>query len=196
MAGNLYDKYHTRNPVARHLMAGYLRAFDRLFPARPGEQVLEMGCGEGYLLRHLHRYHPGVWAAGADLSLDILRVATRHGCPGAPFLQASAYQLPWRSASCDWVVACEVLEHLDRPEDALDEIRRVCRRGCLVSVPREPHWSLANLMRLRYLRRVGNTPGHVQRWGRHDFVELVDRYFSVEVVAGPFPWTLVRGGKR
>ena len=30
VAGNVYDKYHTRNPVARRLMDGFLQSFDAL----------------------------------------------------------------------------------------------------------------------------------------------------------------------
>jgi 2-polyprenyl-3-methyl-5-hydroxy-6-metoxy-1,4-benzoquinol methylase len=196
IAGNLYDKYHTRNPLARRLMAGFLRSFDTLLELRPGEGVLEVGCGEGYLLERVRRHYPASPLAGLDLSLDIVRLAARQGCPGAPLLQASACQLPWADQSWEVVVACEVLEHLDGPALALAELRRVCRRGCLLSVPCEPFWSLANLARGKYLGRWGNTPGHVQQWRRSSFVNLVAEHFRVERVLTPFPWTMVWGAKR
>ncbi|MBM3279373.1 MAG: methyltransferase domain-containing protein [Candidatus Handelsmanbacteria bacterium] len=196
IAGNLYDKYHTRNPVARRLMAGFLGSFDQLLDLRPGEGVLEVGCGEGYLLERLRRRNPKARLAGLDLSREIVRLAFRQVCPGTPLLQASACQLPIGDQSWEVVVACEVLEHLDQPRQALAELARVCRRGCLLSVPREPFWSLANLARGKYLGRLGNTPGHVQQWGRRGFVELAAEFFTVEKVSSPFPWTMIWGTKR
>ena len=196
VAGNVYDKYHTANPIARHLMSGFLGAFDRLLQLDEGERLLEVGCGEGYLMRRSSDSFPSAHRAGCDLSFEIVAGASRQGCPQVPFLQASVYQLPWPDQSWDVVVACEVLEHLDEPEQALREMNRVCRRGCLVSVPREPLWSLANLGRLRYLGRLGNTPGHVQRWSSARFTELVGRYFRVEQVLQPFPWTMIWSTKK
>lgn len=196
IAGNLYDKYHTRNPLARQLMAGFLRSFDALLELRAGEGLLEVGCGEGYLLERVRRRYPAARVAGLDLSLDIVQLAARQGCPGAPLLQASACQLPWADQSWEVVVACEVLEHLHEPALALAELRRVCRRGCLLSVPCEPYWSLANLARGKYLRYLGNTPGHVQQWRRGSFVSLVAEYFYLEQVLAPFPWTMIWGTKR
>ncbi len=195
VAGNVYDKYHTGNPIARRLMAGFTQALGDLLDWREGEEILEVGCGEGYLMGHLQRHYPAPRMAGLDISFGIVQTATQQGCPQVPFLQASVYELPWVDQSWDIVVMCEVLEHLDRPEAALEEVRRVCRRGVLVSVPREPLWSLANMARLKYLSSLGNTPGHVQRWGRRDFAALVGRYFKLERIANPFPWTMIWGLK-
>ena len=42
-AGNFYDKYNTRNPIARALMQGFLRAFEELVAlAGPAADVVEM----------------------------------------------------------------------------------------------------------------------------------------------------------
>ena len=57
-------------------------------------------------------------------------------------------------------------------------------------------WSLANLARFKYLGRLGSTPGHVQQWGRRGFVKLASKYFRVERVHAPFPWTMIWGTKR
>ncbi|MFA6471690.1 MAG: methyltransferase domain-containing protein, partial [Candidatus Latescibacterota bacterium] len=39
------------------------------------------------------------------------------------------YRLPYRNGSFDAAVASEILEHLEKPEEALDEIARVVRPG-------------------------------------------------------------------
>lgn len=86
---------------------------------------------------------------------------------------------------------CEVLEHLDRPVEALDEIARVCGGAMLASVPWEPAWRLLNLLRGAYLRDLGNTPGHLQHFSRGSFRELLDRRFLRFGERRPFPWTMI-----
>ena len=47
--GNTFDKYRSRNPVVRRLMAGFEQSLTALFErAQPGS-VLDVGCGEGVL---------------------------------------------------------------------------------------------------------------------------------------------------
>jgi hypothetical protein len=62
----------------------------------------------------------------------------------------------------------------------------------VLSVPSEPVWRIGNMARGRYLRQWGNTPGHVNHWGKRGFVRAVSRHFEVEDVASPLPWTMLR----
>lgn len=195
VVGNTYDKYGTVNPLARALMAGFLAEVTRLAGSVAPSSVLEVGCGEGHLAAHLlaHlRPRPDRFEA-SDVSLE--RVASGLD-PAIQFRRASAYQLPWTDGEFDLVVCCEVLEHLDRPEEALDELARVARRAVLLSVPREPVWRALNLARLRYVAALGNTPGHVQHFDRAAIVELARRRLHVQAVRAPLPWTIVLGSPR
>src|SRR5262245_38321150 len=47
--GNLYDKYGTKNPVARYLMQGFLATFDELAAMPAAKSAFDVGCGEGHL---------------------------------------------------------------------------------------------------------------------------------------------------
>ncbi len=59
--------------------------------------------------------------------------AARHRGGGPTYLRGSAIALPVASASCDAVMACLVLEHVEPFEPAIDEIVRVLRPGgCFV----------------------------------------------------------------
>ena len=63
-------------------------------------------------------------------------------------------------------------------------------------VPFEPLWRIGNMARRRYLRQLGNTPGHVNHWTRWGFRRFVARRFAVDAVSSPLPWTMVRARRR
>ena len=102
-AGNLTDKYTTRNPVARRLVEGFLRAHKELLETTSGpRRILDIGCAEGYLLERLHRIHPRTELLAMDLNLPMAREAAVY-CPQARILVADAELLPLRSERFDLV---------------------------------------------------------------------------------------------
>lgn len=190
VAGNYFDKYRSRNPIHRILVGGFVRAAQELVGVAAPVKVLEVGCGPGDLAAHL--IGPAMEYTGIDVSQAEVDTA-RGRYPGRHFQVASAYDLPSPNGSFDLVVACEVLEHLDRPEDALREAMRVCRPNghVLISVPWEPVWRMLNMVRGRYWRRLGNTPGHVQHFSRRGLRALVSRHLAIVTERRPLPWTML-----
>jgi ubiquinone/menaquinone biosynthesis C-methylase UbiE len=187
--GNTYDKYATSNPIERRLVGGFLDRLDRLLPARPPGRVLEVGTGEGEVASRVAQRFPDAWIGGLDLPDPALAAHWRsRGLAGA-FGDITA--LPFPSGSFDLVLAIEVLEHVPDPTRALHELARVARDDVIVSVPWEPLWRVANVARGKYVRSLGNTPGHVQHWTRRGFVGLVGSVFEVTGVHNPPPWTIV-----
>lgn len=189
IAGNVLDKYRTRNPISRLLVNRFLRTLGNLYLEVPASNALEVGCGEGDLCARLHALRP-VPFVGTDVSERILDVArARH--PAIRFERHDAAALGFADRSFDLVVACEVLEHLPDPGRALGEMARVARRAVLLSVPREPLWRVLNVCRGAYLNSAGNTPGHLQHWSRTGFTRFVSGRLKVRRVAGSMPWTII-----
>lgn len=203
IAGNVYDKYGTSNPIARRLMDGFLNAARELAATTGVEALHEVGCGEGHLATQLARW--GYRVRGTDVGPTIIARARAHaaaaGVDGAAAPAktggrvtnldvASIYELDPEADGAALVVCCEVLEHLDEPERALAVLRSLARPWLLVSVPREPIWRLANMARGRYLSALGNTPGHLNHWSKRGFLKLLGRYAEVVAVRSPFPWTM------
>ena len=192
--GNHTHKYTARNPAIRLLTERWVANLDRLFaqiggdPAGPPARALEVGCGEGVIADRM--YHHWNEVVALDLPDAGLRADWRH-YPGPRFLHASAHELPFADNRFDVVVAAEVLEHLPDPVKGLREMARVGRRHLVLSVPREPVFRCCNLLAGRYVRDLGNTPGHLNHWSKRGFVRFVSQVAEIRAVTSPFPWTTV-----
>ena len=191
--GNHTHKYTARNPAIRFLTERWVANLDRAFgQVSAGPQgvarALEVGCGEGVIADKMHRR----W--GEVVALDLpdagLRADWRR-YHGPRFLHASAHELPFDDDQFDVVVAAEVLEHLPDPVRGLQEMARVTRRHLVLSVPREPIFRSCNLLTGRYVRDLGNTPGHLNHWSKRGFVRFVSQVAQVRAVTSPFPWTTI-----
>ncbi|MFN9979297.1 MAG: methyltransferase type 11, partial [bacterium] len=79
---------------------------------------------------------------------------------------------------------------------ALAEIDRVANRWVLVSVPWEPTWRILNVIRGKYWRRFGNTPGHVQHFSRAEIRRQIVNRFVIVNELDPLPWTIIVASKR
>lgn len=193
VTGNLYDKYGSRNPLYRKLVQGFVESAESLARRATPCRILEVGCGPGDLALRL-RQAPALHVPfiATDLGLgEVLKGSQVHSEPGLHFTACAAELLPFSDRSFDLVVACEVLEHLEDPAGALQEISRVCRGHLLASVPWEPVWRLLNVARGTYLSRLGNTPGHLHNFSRRAFRRLLAPSFRIVEEQKPFPWTMV-----
>ena len=190
--GNVYDKYGSTNPVVRRLMGRFHEAVDELWERASPRSVLDVGCGEGVLTSAWAERLGDGRIVGIDLDDPKLAAewATRKR-DNLEFRVEEATSLSFADGEFDLAVAIEVLEHVPRPESTLSEMARVARRHLLVSVPREPVWRALNVARGAYLRSLGDTPGHVNHWSRRAFVQLLERYGTVEEARSPLPWTVL-----
>jgi SAM-dependent methyltransferase len=188
--GNTYDKYASTNAIEQRMMRGFLRALDGMLDGLSPRRVLEVGVGEGEVMAHLRDRFPDVPMIGLDLPDHELAKGWRSAAMSCLFGDGTA--LPFPDNAFDLVLAIEVLEHVPGPDAALLELSRVCSDRLIASVPFEPIWRAGNLLRRRYVRQLGNTPGHVNHWTRRGFSHFVAGRFDLEQVKSPLPWTMVR----
>jgi SAM-dependent methyltransferase len=147
----------------------------RLLGVRPGDRLLDVGCGAG---RHsLEAVRRGADVVALDLSHDDLARA-HHGVaeyghvdvpvPGA-FLpvRGDARHIPFDDAGFDRVIASEVLEHIPDDEAAIAELVRVLKPGGVLAVT-VPRW-LPERICWALSHEYHDTPGgHVRIYRGHE----------------------------
>jgi len=113
----------------------------------PQSKLVELGCGQGPLLRHLAREKllPEENIYGMDQSgtaVDFLKRAL----PNAHVETGDIYRLPYPKDSFDVCLLMETIEHLEEPGPALEQIIKVLKPGgtLLVSYPNfaRPDWRI------------------------------------------------------
>ena len=166
-----------RNPVAAAAIpaelgtAEYFRAFDALreaddcepyaisesihgYSTATGLRVLDIGCGNGYVLYQYARH--GAEVTGVDLTRTAVELSRKRfavsGMSGE-FLEVDGNRLPFADASFDIVCSMGVLHHVSNPRPMVDEIFRVLRPGgrLIVMLYHRHSWKNLVLLRLRRL---------------------------------------------
>lgn len=105
---------------------------------RPGETVLDAGCGEAVLSWYLAER--GAKVTAMDISKPNLENARAFlGKKGVldrvTLVQGDAERLPFPDASFDWVISSHVLEHLPDFDQGVRELRRVAKKRVIVALP-------------------------------------------------------------
>jgi SAM-dependent methyltransferase len=134
-----------------------------LFPTP--SSVLEVGCGNGYVLAALEAALPNAELVGMELGsagLDVARKRLRR----ASLIQADARAIPFE-AEFDLACAFDVIEHIEADEAALEQMRSCLRPGggLLLTVPQH-RWLWAP---------VDEYSGHFRRYTRKELVAKVRR---------------------
>jgi SAM-dependent methyltransferase len=187
--GNL-QKHLNPNPVQRWLLRRFHRRVVDVVRQAGAAGLLDAGCGEGFTLRQLEDAGLAVLLVGADIDRAALAWSRDDRVISAPLAAADMYHLSFAEGSFDLVLSLEVLEHLPVPAAGLAELLRVSRRYVLVSVPHEPWFRGANLLRGKHLAALGNDPGHLHRFDRSAFRRLAAAQADVILHCTAFPWQL------
>lgn len=187
-------KYEDTNVISKYLVGNYFKAVERLLAKTDNiNSAHEIGAGEGRSTMRLNKMVPNLSAS--EYVAHLVDAAKKNNTNTRIF-QESAYELKYENNAVDLVFLLEVLEHLDYPELALEELNRVSSKYLILGVPREPLWRFLNMCRLKYLKHFGNTPGHLNHWSKSSLIKLIEKkYGKVIAVESPIPWTIILAEK-
>ena len=131
-------KYEDTGMIAKYLVDSYFKSVEKLLEKATNiTNAHEIGSGEGRSTMRLNKMVPNLTAS--EYVEDLVVLAKKNN-PETNVFQESVYSLQYKDESVDVVFLLEVLEHLDYPEAALEEIKRVSKKYLILGVPREPLW--------------------------------------------------------
>jgi len=191
------EKYKTKNYIAGKTIIGFINTFKNLLEPLEPSTILEAGCGTGYITERIAEMkNTSITHIKAFDSDDGKIMEAKKRVAGVDFFTGSIYEIPFSDDSFDLVVSTEVLEHLEEPDKALIELLRVSNEYLLVSVPDEPIWRITKMLRGKYLRDFGNTPGHINHWSKRRWKAFLREYCDIKIFETPFPWLMALCIKR
>ena len=122
------------NKIKRQIPYRVKCLYDKVKPGK----VLEVGCGDGYILYRLQEELDGLDCHGIDVSENAIAVA-KENVEGKFEVMNAEEQLP--EGKYDTVICLEVLEHLKEPEELAKKMFDLLVPGgrLLISVPIEKH---------------------------------------------------------
>ena len=127
--------------------------------------MLEVGCGTGYVLAAVRAANPALRLTGGELYVEALEAA-RERLPDVELVQVDGRRLPYEH-EFDVAGAFDVLEHVDEDEAVLAELARALRPGggLLVTVPQH-RWLWSS---------VDDYSHHKRRYRRRELVTKLER---------------------
>jgi SAM-dependent methyltransferase len=101
-----------------------------LKPELKGKDILDVGCGNGWLLSKYAAF--GLNTTGVDLTMRAIEISStrfRNGNLKGRFINASAEALPFADNRFDIATSLGVIHHTPKTELAAKELIRVCKPG-------------------------------------------------------------------
>jgi SAM-dependent methyltransferase len=166
------DKLRRKNRYYYELLLKYLR-----FIVPAGKSVLEIGCGDGYVLRRLLPFR----GVGCDLSDEMVAKARRDAAPGETidFFQADIETAKF-DEQFDYVVMSDLVGNLLDIQQALDNVRSACTQETRVvltfhGILWEPILQVAQRLRLKSPQLHHNwlSPGDLENFANLCDLEIV-----------------------
>lgn len=153
----------------------------------PDDELLDVGCGAGLLLRDRAaglRFVAGIDASEIQVGLARQRLADRIAAGTAEILLGDATALPWPDSRFSAVASVNCLKFVVDPERALQEMHRVLRPGGrvvhLTDPPTDPEES-------------GKTDAlGIRQWSADDSRRMMERAGFAEVAVRQLPATYLR----
>ncbi|MFC2101090.1 class I SAM-dependent methyltransferase [Bacteroidota bacterium] len=95
--------------------------------------LLDVGCGNGYLLHQVHNKHPQISLSGMDLKVPANEMNYQ-------FISGKIESIPVEDHSFDIVTCTHTLEHIINVKAAVAELKRITCKQLIIVVPRQRYF--------------------------------------------------------
>jgi len=148
-----YEEYHrhieTTKPIRADLIAQWIGF---------GSSVLDVGCGDGKNAEILKQKRNAI-VTGCDIVDKAKSII--------PVIKMDLNKGLFVKDKYDYIVICEVLEHLMRPHKILMAASKIAKKGVIVSIPNSGYFSFRLNLMCGYFPRQSFT--HLHFWTLKDF---------------------------
>lgn len=131
--------------------------------------VLDLACGSGYGSNLMAQYAKEVIGVDIDES-TVLEARKRYKSPNLRFITGSVEKTNLNSRYFDVVVSFETIEHHDKHEEMMEEIKRILKPGgiLIISSPDKYYYSDVRSFKNQY---------HIKELYENEFKRLLKKHF-------------------
>lgn len=183
-------EYDSNNIIVKKMINNFFNKINKFIDELNVEdKILEVGCGAGESSERIYSMLVGQHFEISEYDKRYVDILKSKKLPYG-IIEENVYQMNRADNSFDVIFLLEVMEHLENVEIALQELFRVSKKYVVISVPNEPLWRVLNFMRLKYVKDLGNTPGHINHWSKRKLFKLLSKYGTVKRIMTPYPWLI------
>lgn len=134
------------------------------------KSVLDIASGEGFGSNILAKYAQKV--TGIDISIEAVRYAAeKYKSENLNFIQGDAIEIPLKDKSVDIIVSFETIEHLDKHNEMMLEIKRVLKDNGILIISSPDKYNYSELPNVK-------NKFHVKELYSEEFKKLINKYFK------------------
>lgn len=162
----------SRNKMIQFLFSKYL--------GDGNKNVLEIGCGTGYVLKGLQDKFPNYTLSGSEIHLEGISFAKKR-LKDVEFIQLDATKMPFEN-QYDAIGAFDVLEHIEEDTTVMKEVHKALKKDGLfyISVPQHQWmWSIND-----------DIAYHKRRYSRKEMLQKLKNAGFETVFVSSFVFTL------
>ena len=180
-----YKDYGFYNAGPTHNFSYQLHALLKLIDKTKNKNILDLGCGNGYLVNYL--VGQGYNAYGTDASEKGIAIAKKN-CADRFFVQdisSGALPAELQNIPFDTIISTEVIEHLYDPEAFINFCKQQLTQGGEIIISTPYHGYLKNLMLSIFNKWDSHMNprwlgGHIKLWSKKTLTKiLADAGFTI-----------------
>ncbi len=140
---------------------------------KPNSKVLDLGCGDGTLLKELNTMK-NIEALGIEISIDSIKKCLEHGIP---VIQEDLNEglKDFQDNSFDYVILSQTLEDISKPVYLIQEMLRVGKK-CIISFDNLAYWKNRISFLLKGSLNRGNSGKDVLYEGKKQQLLTVNKF--------------------
>lgn len=135
-------------------------------------KLIDIGCGDGYLLKEIAKDFPQIDLFGIDLSENRVETAKKFA-PIAVLKTGDAQDIPFEDETFDIVVCSEVIEHCPDDMKVLAELYRILKTNSFLILTVPNLYTLESISKLLIGKRIAPPPYHLREYSYNQLIREV-----------------------